>query len=667
MSTRFFLTAKITKKVFAILCIIVISIFLMPSESYSSTPSAMAWRSFQRGNQLKEAGNFTEALQEFLEAVGHMPNNASYQRAVAETLYRLNRFDDASEAFAREAQIRRANGEIQAALVLEQRSNNLRSELQVFVLREVSRIPPAGKQLALYEPPAGLYFGAYVEQDRNIGRNNQAHFNTLSGRTHAVFFNYHPYGMPFPHNWARIAREAGAAIHIALEPERGLSFVQDNEYLRQFARQAYAAQVPVFLRFASEMNGNWVAWHGNPRLYIEKWRLVTRVMREEAPNVAMVWTPNSVPIHNINDYYPGDDYVDWVGVNLYSVAYFDGDRNRPAYHVNPLDLIRPIYDMYADRKPIQMSEFGATHFTAATNQDVTDFALTKMRQLYHGVNMLMPRVKNINWFSMNTIAKAQDPSRRLNNFSLTENTRLMNAYRDMLGYPYFLERVANGPFAADPETVSVPVPLSEAVVLEGMITLQSWAKIYDPFISRVEYRLNGKLIAGPQTLPYSITIDTGKLTNGRQLLAVTIYCSQGKPFVTRNMSFTTTGGLARQYRTIEFRVGETKALIDGYEVDKTSPSRLINSQTFVPLRFVSEKFGADVAWDRGLITVKKGENVIRLRANDMNAEINGESVKLSQPPQLISGVAFVPLRFVSENLGAEIIIKNGLITVRVKL
>jgi beta-mannanase len=68
------------------------------------------------------------------------------------------------------------------------------------------------------------------------------------------------------------------------------------------------------------MNGDWVAWHRDPQLYVEKWRLLARLVRELAPNVALVWTPffvgdDSVPLER---YYPGDDYVDWVGIIFYS-------------------------------------------------------------------------------------------------------------------------------------------------------------------------------------------------------------------------------------------------------------------------------------------------------------------------------------------------------------
>ncbi len=96
------------------------------------------------------------------------------------------------------------------------------------------------------------------------------------------------------------------------------------------------------------MNGDWVPWHGDPDLYIEKFQLVHNVMEEYAPNVVMVWCPNDVPVElngqTIPDYYPGDAYVDWVGVNFY-VDYYDSgltdlDSN---FLQNPLTHLEYIY------------------------------------------------------------------------------------------------------------------------------------------------------------------------------------------------------------------------------------------------------------------------------------------------------------------------------------
>lgn len=289
------------------------------------------------------------------------------------------------------------------------------------------------------EPYSGCYIGAFIEKD-DVVRGDIKLFEQLTGKKHASYFTYVGYGRPFPLQWARKVIEANAIPHIAWEPNDGLHVVRDDEYLRTWARCARSLNFPIFLRFASEMNGDWSAYYGNPPEYIAKWRLVARVMRDEAPNVVMLWAPFCMPRSNIDDYYPGDEYVDWVGVNVYSVYCHDGDPNKPAYFEDPVELIRPVYDTYASRKPIAIAEYAATHFCRGTNRDTTDFAIEKMLRLYSALATELPRVKMINWLSMNTIAHGVAD----NDYCLTNNAYILTAYRELIASSYFLSEPVLG-------------------------------------------------------------------------------------------------------------------------------------------------------------------------------------------------------------------------------
>src|SRR5690606_18994203 len=121
--------------------------------------------------------------------------------------------------------------------------------------------------LSKYEPRDGIYLGGYVIQDEFINA-DMAQFNELTGKKHASYFRYVGYGKPFPTEWAKEVVDVGGFPQIAWEPNNGLEEVNDDEYMRQFARDAKALGVPVLLRYASEMNGTWTAYSGDPELYI---------------------------------------------------------------------------------------------------------------------------------------------------------------------------------------------------------------------------------------------------------------------------------------------------------------------------------------------------------------------------------------------------------------
>ncbi len=56
-------------------------------------------------------------------------------------------------------------------------------------------------------------------------------------------------------------------------------------------------------------------------------------------------------------------------------------------------------------------------------------------------------------------------------------------------------------------------------------------------------------------------------------------------------------GEAGQERKVEFSIDNTTALVNGKPETTDVPARLINDQTFVPLRFLSENLGYNIEWD----------------------------------------------------------------------
>lgn len=313
-------------------------------------------------------------------------------------------------------------------------------------------------RLQKYEPTDGAYLGAYVFQDTLID-GNMAKFNELTGKKHASFFLYVGYGRPVPSQWLAELQEVGAFAHIAWEPNDGLDVVQDDDYLRSFARELGSYDMPIFLRFASEMNGAWTAYGGDPKKYIEKWRLVYRVMKEEAPNVIMVWTVFTFPQNTILKFYPGDDYVDWVGVNIYNVVYHNNNIREYAAHEDPLKLLDYVYNNFSERKPIQISEYGVTHYTITDGKEYIDFAKEKLSRLYGNLATKYPRVKSIYYFNVNNLVNAPE-GRRINNYALTDNLSILETYSKLISSAHFLSEAAtNHQGGLNPELMVMQKPV----------------------------------------------------------------------------------------------------------------------------------------------------------------------------------------------------------------
>ncbi len=97
-------------------------------------------------------------------------------------------------------------------------------------------------------------------------------------------------------------------------------------------------------------------------------------------------------------------------------------------------------------------------------------------------------------------------------------------------------------------------------------------------------------------------------------------------------------------------------VINGEEyVSETAPY-IENGVTMVPLRVISEALGAEVSYisETKTVEIEKDGIIVLLTIGEESAEIGGESVSLQSPAVISGGRTMVPLRFAAESLGAEV-------------
>ena len=221
---------------------------------------------------------------------------------------------------------------------------------------------------------SAIYLGIYAPSGDGDGASTGAvdAIERGLGRRVAIDQHYYDWTNPFPGRLESDDRRAGRIPLITWQPT-GVALAEvaagrDDAMLRERAAALRAYGRPVLLRLAHEPNGDWYTWsaaydRGRPvpgntaATYVRAWRHVHAVFAAAgADNVAWVWSPNfrDFPAGNRAErYYPGDDVVDWVGIDAYN-----GTRGEPWTGIGP--LIAPLYHRYAPRKPILLSEVGST-------------------------------------------------------------------------------------------------------------------------------------------------------------------------------------------------------------------------------------------------------------------------------------------------------------------
>jgi len=108
---------------------------------------------------------------------------------------------------------------------------------------------------------------------------------------------------------------------------------------------------------------------------------------------------------------------------------------------------------------------------------------------------------------------------------------------------------------------------------------------------------------------------------------------------------------------ITLTIGKQEAYCDDKLIIMDSPPYIKKGTTFVPLRFISETFGAKVEWEnigKGRIIIYLNDKKIILDVGSNVAFINSDAYILPAPPEVINNRTFVPVRFISEGLGAKV-------------
>jgi hypothetical protein len=114
-----------------------------------------------------------------------------------------------------------------------------------------------------------------------------------------------------------------------------------DEALHEWAKKARATNIPLLVEFGTEMNGDWFPWNGKyngggetsnygdveltdgPERFVDAYKHIIDICNENnAGNITWFFHIDAYgqpdkPWNNFANYYPGDDYIDWIGVSVY--------------------------------------------------------------------------------------------------------------------------------------------------------------------------------------------------------------------------------------------------------------------------------------------------------------------------------------------------------------
>jgi hypothetical protein len=171
---------------------------------------------------------------------------------------------------------------------------------------------------------------------------------------------------------------------------------EQDGVIRAWAQKAKAYGFPFLFRPWWEVNGDWYPWGRNPD-YIAAWRRFhDLVVAEGATNVTWAWVVNGLwddPLSDPAPYYPGDAYVDWVGLDSYNWGENPVQDDR---WETPDEVLTPTIErlkQIAPGKPICICEVASSEFGGDKPSWIRDLLSRYLPQ--------HPEVKAFLWFNWN--------------------------------------------------------------------------------------------------------------------------------------------------------------------------------------------------------------------------------------------------------------------------
>lgn len=373
---------------------------------------------------------------------------------------------------------------------------------------------------AKYEPQCGTYYGRTTD----AGPLGSGRYGLLNGegiKNESVCSFYYELGGSIP-----LSSYAYIFSDLISSGERAfllnLNFVNEAEDCDTIVRGGIDSRIietfqylsqfkgPIFCRIGGEMN----VWSKavSAEKFQKAYRHVVDIGHQYAPNVAYVFSPNYSSSYktDMDSYYPGDAYVDWVGASLYYNRYPNASGSSDAfsgtnmYGSALLNVQQTVNLGKLHSKPIMITEGGSA--TSQNGIDTSDFASERIREAMSFLTMVYPQIKCIIYSDTNFNAPG------ISTYSITDNARAAAAYNQAVEANPTLLHSLDG-------KASYYTKLSDySQTWQKTITLAAYS--YSASHQTAHWYIDDELKYSTSTYPYTYTIDCNTLTAGDHTIKV---------------------------------------------------------------------------------------------------------------------------------------------------
>lgn len=284
--------------------------------------------------------------------------------------------------------------------------------------------------LSPFEPIDGCYLGAYILSNKIVEYDIEK-FEEKVSNPHSIYIFNMRLGEKFPTEWILkcISRKKTPLIVINA-PNDYMPF-QEN-LLERTAKDFGKFQVPMLIDFYPNPH----SYGEDYESYVNFYRSARETFKKHSKNSAFTFSINYDSVFNFSNYYPGNEYIDWLGINIFYPVYKDDEKNE--YDV--WKSIDYFYYKYQNVKPLMISQLAISHYSTKDNTYHIDEASKMVKTLYKKIAEDYPRFKAINYMDFNNI-DISPKSIVADDFSVTNDEKMLESYIEATSNDRFLPEI----------------------------------------------------------------------------------------------------------------------------------------------------------------------------------------------------------------------------------
>ena len=230
-------------------------------------------------------------------------------------------------------------------------------------------------------------------------------FYTNLGKSPSTIMMFMDFGN-FPLDFCKNADQLGSMPYVTWEPRVDITKIltgQYDSYLQKFGQDIAKFGKPFLLRFGHEFNGDWYPWsvyEGKlvpASTYVQVYKYVhDKVVAAGGSKAIWVWCANAgnggANPQDILSYYPGDKYVNWIGMDGYNWG-----TSAPGFSWKSFSgVFNSLYQQLTTNyptKPIMIGEMGCS----STGGDKVAW----INDMFTRLPIDFPKVRSFTWFNIN--------------------------------------------------------------------------------------------------------------------------------------------------------------------------------------------------------------------------------------------------------------------------